>query len=238
LLESLPPILRFRSRDQKSRLTLSHWPASDLGRQPCLLIMTYFTRKASKDYCLLSRKAYIAGLIGWAHVLDSAWLARELTRDRDPVHIQTSRLLMAAETAYTSSLMDAETDDSRESKLEITIEEDCVDGEVDEDNQLLLIAKINSLRAWHLNHYDPDFFPSVPHGHWNEKETRRLDAYLGWQYEGTRQVGLEKRSVITDLLNNDEFRLFARTAIDYYLEHHPSYKGWRVLNPMKLPVKR
>jgi hypothetical protein len=185
--------------------------------------MTYFIRKASKDYYLLSRKAYIAGLIGWAHLLDRAWLARELTRDRDPVHIQTSGLLMSAETAYSPFHIDAETDDLRESKLEISIEEDCVDGKADEENQLHLIAKVNGLRAWHFNQYDPDFFPSVPHGHWNEKETRKLDAYLGWQYEGTRQVGLEKRSVIIDLWNTDEFRLFARTAIDYYLDHHPSY---------------
>jgi hypothetical protein len=75
--------------------------------------MNYFTRKASKEYYLLSRKAYISGLIGWAHFLDRTWLARELTRDRDPVHFQANRLLLAEEDTQDSQWTDDEYDDFR-----------------------------------------------------------------------------------------------------------------------------
>ena len=200
--------------------------------------MTYFTRKASRDYYLLSRKAYILGLIGWAHFLDRARLAKELTRERDPVHIQASRMVQAEEGSHTQPIMNDDPGHSGDFSLEIAIQEDCIDGEAGENGLLQFIAKVNGFSAWHFNQYDPDFFPSVPHGHWKEKETRKLDVYLGWVYEGTRQVSQEKRCLIIDLWNNEEFRRFAATAIDYYLDHHPSYKGWRVSNPRKLPVKR
>lgn len=165
-------------------------------------------------------------------------MARELTRERDPVHIQTSRLVMTEDAGNNPYPIDTDPGHSEELKAEITIRQDCVDGEADENSSLLLIAKVNGFSSWHFHQYDPDFSPSVPHGHWKEMETRKLDAYLGWIYEGTRQVSREKRSLIIDLWNNEEFRCFAATAIDYYLDHHPSYKRWRVSNPKKLPVRR
>lgn len=134
--------------------------------------------------------------------------------------------------------IDEEPGHSGDFRLEVALQENCIDGEEGENGMLQLIAKVNGFSAWHFNQYDPDFFPSVPHGHWKEKEARKLDVYLGWVYEGAEQVSREKRRLIVDLWNNEEFRRFAETAIDYYLDHHPSYKGWRVSNPRKLPVKR
>ncbi len=200
--------------------------------------MNYFTRKASKEYYLLSRKAYISGLVGWAHFLDRTWLARELTRDRDPVHFQANRLLLAEEDTQDSQWTDEEYDDLGEMTFEVVLQEDGINEGGEDDSPLLLIAKVNGLEEWHFHQYDDDFFPSVPHGHWLNKKSPKLDSYLGWVYEGTRQIRRMRRSLIVDLWNNQEFRLFASTAIDYYLAHHSSYNGWRVSNPKKLPARR
>ena len=113
--------------------------------------MTYFTRKASRDYYLLSRKAYILGLIGWAHFLDRARLARELTRERDPVHIQTTRMVLAEEGTHTPPLMDEDPGHSGDFRLEIAIQEDCIDDEAGENGWLQLIAKVNGFSAWQFH---------------------------------------------------------------------------------------
>lgn len=200
--------------------------------------MNYFTRQASKAYYLLSRKAYISGLIGWAHFLDRAWLARELTRERDPVHLHASRLLLAEEDTQDSQWADDECDDLRGMTFEIVLDNDGINEGGEDDNLILFIAKVVGLEEWHFHQYDDDFFPSVPHGHWRNKNSPKLDSYLGWVYEGTRQTRRLNRSLIVDLWNNQDFRVFASTAVNYYLDHHPSYKGWRVFNPKKLPARR
>lgn len=197
----------------------------------------YFTRKASRDYFLLSRKAYIAGLISWTHFLERAQLAKELTRERDPVHIQTSRIVLAEEGARTPLEIDEDPGLSGDFSLEIVIQEDCIDDEEYDNSLLQLIVGVDGGK-WKFNQYDADFFPSVPHGHLAEKETRKLDVYLGWIYEGTQQLRRVRRSLIINLWNDKKFRDLAARAIDYYLDHYPSYTGWRVSNPRKLPVKR
>ena len=198
---------------------------------------TYFTRKASRDYYLLSRKAYIAGLIGWAHFLERARLAKVFTRERDPVHIQTSRIVLAEEDAHTPLEIDEDPGLSGDFSLEAAIQEDCIYDEAGDNSLYQLIVSVNGSK-WKFNQYDADFFPSVPHGHLTEKEARKLDVYLGWIYEGTKQLRRVKRSLIINLWNDEQFRGLAARAIDYYLDHYPSYKGWRVSNPRKLPVKR
>jgi hypothetical protein len=147
-------------------------------------------------------------------------------------------MVLAEEGTHMSPVIDEGSGHSGDFRLEIAIQEDCIYGEAGENSVIQLIAKVNGFSAWHFNQYDPDFFPSVPHGHFNEREARKLDAYLGWIYEGTKQVDREKRRLIIELWNNEEFRRFAATAIDYYLDHHSSYKVWRVSNPRKLPLKR
>ena len=49
------------------------------------------------------------------------------------------------------------------------------------------------LYQWKFQQSDPDFFPSIPHGHWRSDKRRRLDAYRGWTYQEDRQFGREPR---------------------------------------------
>ncbi len=110
--------------------------------------------------------------------------------------------------------------------------------EVDEDFLIYLVVRNLGLSQWHFHQADPDFFPSIPHGHEKGASQPKLDAYLGWVYRNTSQIRRESRKTIIRLWNDDGFRNFARVAINFYLSTHPHYNGWRVLNPRILPKKR
>ena len=94
---------------------------------------------------------------------------------------------------------------------------------------------------WKFNPYDSDYFPSVPHGHLQSKHHTKLDAYLGFTYDtlkNNKALKRESRNFIINLWNDDKFRTMARSAIEYYLVHHPNFTGWRVAEPLHLPKKR
>ena len=102
----------------------------------------------------------------------------------------------------------------------------------------LIPAHSTGLSGWHFHQFDPDFYPSIPHGHWKGRKQPKLDPYTGWIYEGSDQRSREKRERIVALWNDLKFRHFARSAIDYYLGAFPSYRGWRVKDPRRLPRRR
>lgn len=108
----------------------------------------------------------------------------------------------------------------------------------DEDGYVYFMKNAGELRNWFFRPGDPDFFPSIPHGHWENRDFPKLDAYLGWLYNGSKQDGRLKRKSIIALWNDQRFRDVAASAIDYYLTNHPHYNGWRVLNPRRLPRMR
>lgn len=86
---------------------------------------------------------------------------------------------------------------------------------------------------WLFRVGDPDFFPSIPHGHSISNSKVKLDCYLGYFYNTyiadvkKRLIGRESRQYTIDLWNNDSFRTLAITSIDWYLDRFPSYH-WRV----------
>jgi len=102
----------------------------------------------------------------------------------------------------------------------------------------LIPATSTGLTDWQFHQADADFFPSIPHGHWQGHDQPKLDAYTGWIYQGSQQISREKRKKIVALWNDQKFRVFARAAIDYYLDAFPSYHGWRVRNPRRLPRRK
>lgn len=98
-------------------------------------------------------------------------------------------------------------------------------------------AGSTGLSQWFFRQADPDFFPSIPHGHSLSGRREKLDAYRGWIYREDKQSGREPRWKIIALWNDEKFRGFASTAIGYYLSEFPHY-GWRVPNPLRLPRRR
>jgi hypothetical protein len=93
------------------------------------------------------------------------------------------------------------------------------------------------LHQWQFHQADPDFFPSIPHGHWRSDHRRKFHAYRGWIYQEDKQSGREPRWKIIALWNDEKFRSFASVAIRYYLVTYPRYV-WPVLHPLKLPRRR
>ncbi|UJP05632.1 MAG: hypothetical protein LZF61_01245 [Nitrosomonas sp.] len=110
----------------------------------------------------------------------------------------------------------------------------------DDDGKIHLILS----RATGLSHYwifhqsDPDYFPSIPHGHHRQRKHLKLDSYLGWCYYGGQQAGREPRAQIIALWNDCKFREFALKIINWYLCNFPGYHKWRVRNPLRLPKRR
>ena len=102
----------------------------------------------------------------------------------------------------------------------------------------LIPAASTGLMDWLFHQADADYFPSIPHGHWQGCDQPKLDPYTGWSYQGSNQKSREKRKKIVALWNEQKFRDFARSAIDYYLQAFPSYNGWRVRHPRRLPRRR
>jgi hypothetical protein len=94
------------------------------------------------------------------------------------------------------------------------------------------------LTHWVFHPFDVDYFPSVPHGHFQGRPQPKLDAYLGWVYQGSKQISRETRQSIILLWNEDKFRALASTAIQFYLNQFPHYTGWRVSKPKVLPRRR
>lgn len=116
-----------------------------------------------------------------------------------------------------------------------------VEGQSDEDPGDLIFHFIIAIDGndWKFNPFDDDWFPSVPHGHKHPgRPTDKLDPYLGWLYDKSKQLGRLKRKDIISLWNDERFRKIASRAIDYYLNEHRHYRGWRVPNPRLLPRRR
>jgi len=99
------------------------------------------------------------------------------------------------------------------------------------------LSRKKGLRDWIFHQYDADFHPSVPHGHFQGKKQPKLDCYLGWVYNGSQQIKRLNRDLIIELWNDDEFRIFAYTSIEWYMAEFPKF-NWRVSNPLSLPRHR
>lgn len=93
---------------------------------------------------------------------------------------------------------------------------------------------------WEFRKGDPDFWPSVPHGHLNSKDKIKLDAYLGFTYDvsnNDKRLKRETKVFICDLWNQERFRKFAIETIDHFISGHP-YFHWRVPHPRVLPKRK
>jgi hypothetical protein len=197
--------------------------------------MNRLSQTAALAYYESTREAYALGFISWGQVLHRLAFLYTLTDDST----LKKKLLFIAEDAIEEAVVPSENEDT-----ELTIETAISPVDVPycyppfpEQFILKLIVKdVSGLSRWVFNQYDPDFFPSIPHGRENSGK-RKLDAYLGWIYLNSTQVGREPRKLITALWNNDRFRVFALTSIRWYMASYPLFT-WRVQQPLKIPRKR
>jgi hypothetical protein len=206
--------------------------------------MKYLTRDAARLFLNSSRNAYLLDLISWSQLMDRLVALRGMCSTSNTSGMKAGRILQIEEwengdeweyegDALSNRHSDEENPTAFGSGLDFFPDED------DDTTFLCFFAGSETgLSNWEFHPYDNDFFPSIPHGHWNGKKQPKLDPYQGWVYQGSKQQRREPKKNIITLWNDREFREFAQAAIDYYLEHHPHYNGWRVTNPRHLPRRR
>lgn len=206
--------------------------------------MKNLTRDAARLFLNSSRDAFLVRLISWSQFMDRLVALRDMCSSSNPSGITANRILRAEEWesdeewSYEGESPSNRCEgDNRPSSFGSTF-----DYLPDEDEEgaflCLFLGTHTGLSNWEFHQTDDDFFPSVPHGHWNGKKHLKLDPYQGWVYIGSKQQRREPKKNIVSLWNDRKFREFALVAIDYYLTHHPSYNGWRVANPRLLPRRR
>lgn len=102
----------------------------------------------------------------------------------------------------------------------------------------LIPSWVPGMKQWKFNKYDPDPFPSVPHGHHTSIATKKLNPYTGFIFQRTRQTTeRESRDSIVQLWNDSKFRAFVLESITWYIDQFPRI-NWPVSNPRRLPRKR
>jgi hypothetical protein len=203
--------------------------------------MNYLTPEAAEGYYDLSRKAYNRGLISLTPVLVRLHALRSMCAPDDSICEVLEPILQP----HDFTIYDEWRDGDEISKEHLSggrgeIQESVIENQMDTRGifmpKLIPAASIG-LADWVFHQADPDFFPSIPHGHFRGKAQPKLDAYHGWTYTWEKQTGREPRKNIIALWNDGKFRDFASVAISYYSRAFPHHH-WPVPNPLRLPRRR
>ena len=94
----------------------------------------------------------------------------------------------------------------------------------DEEEWLELIFE----STWHFTKSDPDCYPSVPHGHYRNKNNKwpKLNPYTGRAFDAKhreeRSKSLTKKQ-LKKLWSDPKFVSFCREFIVWYIEFNPTY---------------
>jgi len=203
--------------------------------------LIHLEREASELYFELSRFYFHAEKLSWTHYLDRMLALKNMCEPDDPVYEQAKRILLVEEwnsEEFWSLENDERDDDSTPSDVNKSGEDEAQPGlRRDKKGYFQFLSRKKGLNDWVFHQYDRDFHPSIPHGHFKGKSQPKLDSYLGWVYQGSKQIKRLSRDLIVDLWNDEEFRTFAQIAIEWYMYEFPSY-NWRVSNPLMLPRRR
>lgn len=197
--------------------------------------MHHLNEIATSDYFELTFGSRQVGFIGETVFLERMSLLSAIGFPKYPVTEHAEIIARRAEWLiqdheWTSRSSTGEATDSLSSSGESGVQ-------IDDDGYLYFKTNAGGLKDWYFRPGDADFFPSIPHGHWQNLGQPKLDAYLGWTYVGSKQTGRISRDAIVALWNDETFRKIALQAIDFYCDFAPRYK-WRVPNPRALPRRR
>lgn len=106
---------------------------------------------------------------------------------------------------------------------------------LDEDDTLAFIA----WKTWYFTGSDPDSYPSVPHGHYQNENNKwpKLNPYTGRVFSKKDQENTSMHLTKIDmkkLWGDVNFRNFCRAHIMWYMQNYSHYAS-RVRNPLRLP---
>lgn len=202
--------------------------------------MIYLEKESSDLYFELSRLYFHAEKLSWTHYLDRMIALKSMCEPDDPIYKRANRILLAEEWNNEEHWCDesGEHGDSSSSRDDVGAKDEFQPGlSKDRKGYFKFLSRKKGLSDWVFHQYDADFHPSIPHGHFKGKKQPKLDSYLGWIYQGSKQIKRLSRDLIIELWNDDEFRFFAHTAIEWYMGEFPSY-NWRVSDPLMMPRRR
>jgi hypothetical protein len=94
-------------------------------------------------------------------------------------------------------------------------------------------------QGWVFTKSDPDPYPSTPHGHWRNQNSKwpKLNPYTGRVFKEKHQEDVSARlnkKEMKKLWNDDKFRDFCRSYILWYAEAFPHHV-FGVANPLRFP---
>lgn len=206
--------------------------------------MQYINDHGAALYKQSSDVSYQLGLVSWHELLERYKALKCMCAPGSAASVSLDRLLNVGQDEGESEEDDWTDQETAQRPQEASSGEGTwreLTDRVDEEDDIVLHyipGSRTGLITWEFHPYDPDFFPSVPHGHHRQQRKTKLDAYLGWVYQRSKQVSREPRWKVIELWNDSQFRVVASNAVDYYLASHPHYAGWRVVSPRKLPRRR
>ncbi|MCX7093560.1 MAG: hypothetical protein NTY50_08950 [Methylobacter sp.] len=101
------------------------------------------------------------------------------------------------------------------------------------------ILELIALKVWYFTGSDPDSYPSVPHGHYQNanRPWPKLNPYIGRVFSAKHvedQGARLSKKEMRDLWTDNGFRDHCRKQIMWYMQEH-SYYRFPVKNPMRLP---
>ncbi len=80
------------------------------------------------------------------------------------------------------------------------------------------------LSKWVFKLSDPDPYPSVPHGHYQNKPWPKLDPYTGRVFKGKSQEDYKiSKKELEKIWKNNQFKEFCNEQVKHYMETH-AYK--------------
>lgn len=208
-------------------------------------MVAHLSLSATQDILWLIRDSYFGELCSWNETALRLAALAVMCKENDPTKIIANRVLGLQNFAIEDYWRDEDGEfikDAYESTgpSRSLIQNTLPDWLNDDTPPILqfIAAGTTGLSDWHFHQADSDYFPSIPHGHWQGYGQPKLDPYTGWIYQDRKQKSREKRNKIVMLWNDKKFRLFARMAVEFYLVAFPHYRGWRVKNPKRLPRRR
>ena len=204
--------------------------------------MQYLEREASELYLAITKYHFHIGMVSWSHFLDRLAALKAMCEETDPVYKFARRTLAVEEwetnidwNSDTIEVFEGSTEDRKRDQF--PKEKNRKKGIARNNKDIHFISNLKGLKDWVFHQYDVDFHPSIPHGHYLGKHQPKLDAYLGWIYNGSKQTNRLARNLIIDLWNDKKFRFFSERAIRWYQTEFPQY-NWRVNEPLRLPRQR
>jgi len=99
--------------------------------------------------------------------------------------------------------------------------------------------ELTCLNTWVFTKSDPDSYPSVPHGHYMNKNNKwpKLNPYTGRVFSRKNQEDkskMLKKRELKRLWSSEKLKTFCREMIVWYQEKYPHYE-FPVRRPLRMP---